>query len=165
MPYSDAPPGRRLLRLLLVRLGKMPADTVAGPLLQRLNDSSCVRLSGYGNYGWSEMRVSDRFAPVAAVMSAFGALACCLPFGIAGAMGALGLSVFFERMRPWLIGFAFVLLTVGVFQMVRRQTSCQKRSRFSIALLVFCAAIVLSILLFPQQVASLMADLDFRGAR
>jgi cytochrome bd-type quinol oxidase subunit 2 len=111
------------------------------------------------------MRVSERFAPVAAAVSAIGALACCLPFGIAGAMGALGLSVFFERVRPWLIGFAFVLLAVGVFQMVRRQKSCQKRSRFSIALLVFCAAIVLSILLFPQQVASLMADLDFRRAR
>jgi hypothetical protein len=115
MPYSDAPPGRRLLRLLFVRLGKMPAGTVAGPLLQQLNDSSCVRLSGYRNYWWSEMRVSERFAPVAAVMSAFGTLACCLPLGIAGAMGALGLSVFFERMRPWLIGFAFVFLAVGVF--------------------------------------------------
>ena len=111
------------------------------------------------------MRVSERFAPVAAVMSAFGALACCLRFVIAGAMGALGLSVFCERVRPWLIGFAFVLLAVGVFQIVRRQKSCQKRSRFSIGLLVFCAAIVLSILLFPQQVASLMADLDFRRAR
>ena len=111
------------------------------------------------------MRVSERFAPVAAVASALGALACCLPFGIAGAMGALGLSVFFERMRSWLIGFAFVLLAVGVFQMVRRQKSCQKRSRFSIALLVLCSAIVLSILLFPQQVASIMADLDFRRAR
>src|SRR5579859_4977430 len=103
--------------------------------------------------GWSEMRISERFAPVAAVASALGALACCLPFGIAGAMGALGLSVFFERMRPWLIGIAFVLLAVGVFQMVRRQRSCQRRSGFSIALLVVCAAIVLSILLFPQQVA------------
>jgi hypothetical protein len=111
------------------------------------------------------MRVSERFAPVAAVMSALGALACCLPFGIAGAMGALGLSVFFERMRPRLIGIAFVLLAVGIFQMVRRQKSCQRRSGFSIGLLIFCAAIVLSILLFPQQVASLMADLDFSRAR
>ena len=109
--------------------------------------------------------VSGRFAPVAAAVSALGALACCLPFGIAGALGALGLSVFFERLRPWLIGFAFVLLAVGVFQMVKRQKSCQRRSGFSIALLVFCAAIVLSILLFPEQVASLMADLDFKGAR
>lgn len=74
------------------------------------------------------MRVIERFAPIAAVMSAFGALACCLPLGIAGAMGALGLSVFFERIRPWLIGFAFVLLAVGAFQMVRRQKSCQKPS-------------------------------------
>lgn len=43
MPHFDAPPGGRLLRLLLVRLGKMSADTVAGPLLQLLNDRSCVR--------------------------------------------------------------------------------------------------------------------------
>ena len=111
------------------------------------------------------MRVSERFAPVAAAVSALGALACCLPFGIAGAMGALGLSVFLERLRPWLIGFAVVLLAVGVFQMVKGQRSCQRRSGFSIALFIFCAAIVVAILLFPQQVASLMADLDYRGAR
>lgn len=111
------------------------------------------------------MRISERFAPVAAAMSALGALACCLPFGIAGAVGALGLSVFLERMRPWLIGFAFVLLAVGIFQMVKRQRSCKRRSRFSIALLIFCAVIVVSTVLFPQQVSSLMADLDYKGVR
>jgi hypothetical protein len=50
------------------------------------------------------MRVTEKLTPVAAAMSALATLACCLPLGIAGAVGALGLSVALEALRPWLIG-------------------------------------------------------------
>jgi uncharacterized membrane protein YidH (DUF202 family) len=106
------------------------------------------------------MRINERFAPIAAVATALGALACCLPLGIAGAVAALGLSVAIETMRPWLIGLAVVLLGVGFFQMYRRQKSCQRRSKLSIVLFLCCAVIVVTILLFPQQVAVWMATLD-----
>jgi hypothetical protein len=108
------------------------------------------------------MRVNERFAPVAAAVSAVATLACCLPLGIAGAVGALGLSVILETMRPWFIGLAFVLLCVGFFQIRRRQRSCQRRSRLSMALFVLCALIVVGILLFPQQVAAWMVALGHK---
>jgi hypothetical protein len=66
------------------------------------------------------MRVTERLAPVAAAMSALATLACCLPLGIAGAMGALGLSVVaLESLRPWLIGLAVILLGVSCLQIYR----------------------------------------------
>jgi hypothetical protein len=108
------------------------------------------------------MKVNERFAPVAAVVSALATLACCLPLGIAGAVGALGLGVALETMRPWLLGLACVLLCAGLFQMYRRQASCQRRSRLSIALFVLCALIVVTIILFPQQVAAWVAALGYK---
>lgn len=105
------------------------------------------------------MRVTEKLTPVAAVISALATLACCLPLGIAGAVGALGLSVALERARPWLIAFAVLLLGVSCFQMYRRRNSCQRRSRLSLIVLGLCAAVVLAVMIFPQQVAELLAAL------
>jgi hypothetical protein len=103
------------------------------------------------------MRV--KLTPVAAAMSALATLACCLPLGIAGAVGALGLSVVLERLRPWLIGLAAILLCVSCFQVYRGRKSCQQRSRLSLILFGLCAAIVLAVMIFPQQLAELLAAL------
>jgi len=103
------------------------------------------------------MRVTERLAPVAGAISALAALACCLPLGIAGAVGALGLSVALEALRPWLIGIAMLLLGVGLFQLYRGQRRCQRRSPLSLILFGFSAAIVLAIMIFPQKVAELLA--------
>jgi len=65
------------------------------------------------------MRVTDKLTPVAAAMSAVATLACCLPLGVAGAVGALGLSVVLERLRPWLISLAVILLGVSALQMYK----------------------------------------------
>jgi hypothetical protein len=105
------------------------------------------------------MRVNERFAPIAAVVSALGTIACCLPLGIAGAVGALGLSVVLETLRPWLLGFAFVLLMVGLFQLYKGRKSCQRRSALSMVLFTLCTIIVVAVLMFPQQVAGWMAAL------
>lgn len=106
------------------------------------------------------MRVTERLAPVAAAMSALATLACCLPLGIAGAVGALGLSVALESLRPWLIGLAVMLLGVGSFQIYRGRKTCQRRSRLSLVLFGLSAAIVLAVIIFPQKLAELMAVLQ-----
>jgi hypothetical protein len=104
------------------------------------------------------MRVSERLAPVGAAVSALATLACCLPLGIAGAVGALGLSVVLASLQPWFIGLAVILLGVGVFQLYRAQKSCRRRSRLSLILLGLSAAVVIAVLAFPQTVAELMAN-------
>lgn len=105
------------------------------------------------------MRVTEKLTPIAAVISALATLACCLPLGIAGAVGALGLSVALEQARPWLIGIAVILLGVGGFQMYRGRKTCKRRSRLSLIVFGLCAAIVLAVMIFPQKVAELLAGL------
>lgn len=105
------------------------------------------------------MRVTEKLTPVAAALSALATLACCLPLGIAGAVGALGMSVALERLRPWLITLAVILLGVSLFQMYRGRRSCQRRSRLSLVLFGLSAAVVFAVMIFPQQVAELVAAL------
>ena len=50
------------------------------------------------------VRTLTTIAPIAAVMSALATLACCLPWGIGAALGALGLSVFLARFQLELTG-------------------------------------------------------------
>jgi len=103
--------------------------------------------------------MTERLAPVAAAVSALATLACCLPLGIAGGLGALGLSMAFVRLQPWLIGLSIVLLGVGLFQLYRGQRSCRRRSRLSLVLFGASAVIVLAVIVFPQRLAELMAAL------
>src|ERR1700689_1636070 len=105
------------------------------------------------------MRIPEKLTPVAAAMSALATLACCLPLGIAGAVGALGLSVALERLRPWLLGVAVILLGGSAFQMYRGHRSCQKRSRLSLILFGLSAVVVLAVMIFPQRLAELLAAL------
>lgn len=105
------------------------------------------------------MKVTERAAPVAAAIAALSTLACCLPLGIAGAVGALGLSVVLSSLRPWLITIAVLFLAVGLFQLYRGQRSCKRRSPVSFAIFGVCAAVVVAVLAFPQRVAEIMAAL------
>ncbi len=104
------------------------------------------------------MRHIEKFAPAAAVVSALATMACCLPLGIAGAVGALGLSVPLASLRPWLLGAAVVLLAVGLWQLHRGGRTCRRRSRMSLVVFGLSAAVVLAVVLFPQTIAALMAD-------
>src|SRR5580704_7322644 len=102
---------------------------------------------------------SEKIAPLAAVISAVSCVACCLPFGFAAAAGAAGLSVFLAPLRPWMMAISGALLLFGLRQLYRRRgAQCQRRSRLSIAVFWMCAALVLSMMLMPQVVASLLAD-------
>jgi hypothetical protein len=105
------------------------------------------------------MRVTERLASAGAALSALATLACCLPLGIAGAVGALGLSVALETLRPWLIGLSVILLGLSFWQLYRGRKTCRRRSPLSLILFGLSAAIVLAVILFPQKLAELLAAL------
>ena len=103
-------------------------------------------------------RITEKLAPLAAALSALATLACCLPLGIAGAVGALGLSVALEGLRPWLIGLAVILLSVSAVQLYRGR-SCQRRNRLGLILFGLSAVVVVAVMIFPQKLAELIAAL------
>src|SRR5579863_4212773 len=104
------------------------------------------------------MRVTEKLTPVAAALSALATLACCLPLGVAGAVGALGLSVALDWLRPWLIGLAVILLSVSAVQIYRGH-SCQRRGRLGLIVFGLSAVVVFAVMIFPQKLAELMAAL------
>ena len=96
-------------------------------------------------------------APAAAAISAVATLACCLPWRIGAALGALGVSVFVERFQSEFIVLSIILLGVGLVQMVRLRRSCRRRSRIEIAVWGIAAVVVIAVVLFPEWVAALLA--------
>jgi hypothetical protein len=102
---------------------------------------------------------SEKLAPAAAVIGAISSLACCLPFGIAAAAGTAGLGIVLEPVRPYLMVASGALILFGVWQLYRRGATCRRRSRASIVVFWICAVIVALMLIVPQIVASLLADL------
>jgi FtsH-binding integral membrane protein len=101
-------------------------------------------------------------AALGAIASALASLSCCLPLGFAAALGAGAASAFLTTLRPWLLGLSVVLLGVGFWQR-RRARQCSVRGRWFGELLLWLAvAVVLGMMLFPQQIAGFLAD-GFRG--
>ncbi len=104
------------------------------------------------------MKVLERAAPGAAILAALSALACCLPFGIVGALGLAGVSVWIAPLRPWLLGAAVLLLVVGFWQIYRRGNQCStRRSPLSIALFWLALVVVVLVTIFPQLIANWLA--------
>lgn len=103
------------------------------------------------------MKHSEKVAPVAAVISAVLSVTCCLPLGIPAAIGLAGFGMLAGHLAPWLIGLSLILLGIGLVQLYRRR-ECQRHN--SISVMVFCiaAVIVLGLAMFPQFVASIVAD-------
>ena len=98
-------------------------------------------------------------ASVAAIVSSVATIGCCLPLGLAAALGAGAASVLFVTLRPWLLGLSVVLLGFGFWQQ-RRARQCAVKGRLLGAVLLWVAVIVvLGMLVFPQQVAGLLASL------
>jgi hypothetical protein len=95
---------------------------------------------------------------LAAIVSSFAALSCCLPLGFAAALGAGAASAFFTTLRPWLLGLSVLLLGVGFWQQ-HRVKQCAVRGRVVGTVLLWTAVIVvLGMILFPQQIAAFLAD-------
>lgn len=97
-------------------------------------------------------------APLAAILSALGSLACCLPVALLAAFGAASASAVFSALRPWFLAISAALLAVGFVQLYREGKSCRRRSRASIFIFWMAVAVFLVMLFFPQQIASLLAE-------
>lgn len=104
------------------------------------------------------MKYADRAAPIAAVTGALATLLCCLPIGLAAAAVTASIAAAVNQLRPWLLGASVVLVALGFFQVYRRN-SCERANRATLAILWISAAIVATVILFPQVIAGAVADL------
>lgn len=95
-------------------------------------------------------------APLLAILSTIGSLACCLPFAFLAAFGAASASAVFATLRPWLLVVSAVLLAIGFVQLYRGGKSCPRRSTMSVAVFWVAVIVFLAMLFFPQQVAGLL---------
>jgi hypothetical protein len=97
-------------------------------------------------------------ASVTAILSSIASLGCCVPLGFAAALGAGAASAFFAALRPWLLGLSIVLIGLGFWQQ-HRAKQCAVRGRLLGSVLLWAAvAVVLAMILFPQQIAAFLAD-------
>lgn len=97
-------------------------------------------------------------ASVGAILSSLASLSCCLPLGFAVAVGTGAASAFLTTLRPWLLAVSVGLIGLGFWQQ-RRATQCVVKGRIVGQVLLWAAvAIVLGMILFPQQIAGFLAD-------
>jgi hypothetical protein len=97
-------------------------------------------------------------ASLAAILSSIATISCCLPLGSAAALGAGAASVFFTTLRPWFLGLSLVLLGLGFWQR-HRAKQCAIRGRLIGNVLLWAAlVVVLGMILFPQEIAAVIAD-------
>jgi hypothetical protein len=97
-------------------------------------------------------------ASVAAIVSSLATMACCVPLGFAAAIGAAGASAFLLRFRPWFLVLSVALIGLGFWQQ-RRAKQCAVKGRLIGQILLWTAvAVVLAMILFPQQIAGFLAD-------
>jgi uncharacterized membrane protein len=102
-------------------------------------------------------------ASLGAIFSSLATIACCLPLGFAGALGAAGASAFVQRFRPWLLALSIGLLGVGFWQQRRARLCSVKRSYLSAVLLWTAVVLVVAMIVFPQEIAGFIAD-HFSGS-
>src|SRR5882762_3955770 len=97
-------------------------------------------------------------ASLTAITAAIATMACCLPIAFAGAVGVGLASAFFATVRPWLLGLSVVLIAFGFWQQ-HRAKQCALRCRWiGIVLLWTAVIVVVGMILFPQQIAGVIAD-------
>jgi hypothetical protein len=102
-------------------------------------------------------------ASVAAIASSIATMACCVPLGFAAAMGTAGASAFLLRFRSWFLVLSVALIAFGFWQQ-RRAKQCAVKGRLVGQMLLWTAvAIVLAMILFPQQIAGFLADHLYRS--
>lgn len=97
-------------------------------------------------------------ASLAAIVSSIATISCCLPIAFAGALGAGAASAFATTLRPWLLALSVILLGFGFWQQ-HRAKQCAVRGRLIGNVLLWAAvAVVLGMILFPQEIAAIIAD-------
>jgi hypothetical protein len=96
-------------------------------------------------------------ASLGAILGSLATISCCLPLGFAAALGAGAASAFFVTLRPWLLGLSVALIGLGFWQQ-HRAKQCAVRGRLLGKILLWAAVVVvLGMILFPQQIAGLVA--------
>lgn len=95
-----------------------------------------------------------------AILASLLTLGCCLPLPFLGAAGLAGAFVFVAGARPWLLALSVILLGAGFFQVYRGIRCRTRQSKTAIALLSLSTLVVVLLLLFPQVIASVLADLS-----
>jgi len=85
-------------------------------------------------------------------------MACCVPLGFAGALGAAGASALVQRFRPWLPALSIALLGIGFWQQRRARLCSVKRNYLSAVLLWTAVVLVAAMIVFPQEIAGFIAD-------
>jgi hypothetical protein len=104
-------------------------------------------------------------ASLGAIVSSLATIGCCVSLGFAAALGAGAASALFTTLRPWLLGLSVVLLGFGFWQQ-HRAKQCPVRGRWLGSLLLWAAvAVVFGMILFPQEIAGVIADFSARGGR
>ena len=89
-------------------------------------------------------------SPVAALLSAFAALSCCLPLGpFLLAFGSAGASGLFVSLQPYLIGFSLLMLAIGFVQAFRARQCGRRRRVFNIVVLL-CSTGLVALMLFAN---------------
>jgi hypothetical protein len=104
-------------------------------------------------------------ASLGAMLASLLTLGCCLPVSFLGAAGIAGASVFLAGARPWLLGLSIILLGLGLFQVYRGMRCGARQSKTAIALLGLATIVVVLLLLFPQVIASALADTSWGRQR
>jgi len=97
-------------------------------------------------------------ASLVAILSSVATISCCLPLGFAVALGAGAASAFFTTLRPWLLALSVALIALGFWQQHRAKQCAVRGRRVGSVLLWAAVAVVLSMILFPQEIAALIAD-------
>jgi hypothetical protein len=107
--------------------------------------------------GWKTSGVS-----VGAILTSLLTLGCCLPLSFLGAAGVAGTSVFLAGARPWLLGLSITFLGLGFFQAYRGMRCRTRQSKTAMVCLGLATVVVVLLLLFPQVIASVLADISSR---
>lgn len=96
-------------------------------------------------------------ASVGAILSVLATISCCFPLGFTAALGVGAASAFLTTLRPFLLGLSVLLIGLGFWQQ-HRAKYCAIRGRWLSKIMLWAAvAMVLGMILFPQQMAGLLA--------
>ena len=104
------------------------------------------------------MKLADKVTPVMAALAAVSTLACCLPLPFAAAAVTGALATLVSAHQWWFIGASVVLLVLGFVQVRRAERTCRTRRTSSWIVYACCATVVVAVILFPQVLASILAD-------
>ena len=104
------------------------------------------------------MKNPEQVTPVAAALTALSTLFCCVPTSFAAAIATTSAGMFVADHQGWFLAASVILIAIGLLQF-RRATVCSATTKRSSAIvLAVAAAIVFTVIFFPQVLAGFMAD-------